>query len=82
VTTVSEQKSVATVDFQTPDGRPVIIFAHQIVAVTQMPTMKATAIVGPSSTAIPVTDSIQDAITKIKAAMLPTTQTEVQADGT
>jgi hypothetical protein len=47
-----------------------------------MPTMKATAIVGPSSTAIPVTDSIQDAITKIKAAMLPTTQTEVQADGT
>ena len=46
----------------------VFVFADQVIAVLHLPTMKSTTLVGPGSTAIPVTDTVEEAIKKLTAA--------------
>lgn len=69
MTTETETVGAATANFKHPDGREIVVFVHQIVAVTRMPNMLATALVGPGASAIPVTDTIEEATAKIKAAL-------------
>lgn len=53
----------------TTHGREVYIFAHQVVAVTYLPTFKSTVVMGPGSTAIPVQGTVEEAIAAIKQAI-------------
>ncbi len=53
----------------TTHGREVYIFADQVFAVTYLPTFKSTVIMGPGSTAIPVTSTVEEAIAAIKQAV-------------
>ena len=53
----------------TTHGREVYIFAAQVMAVTYLPTFKSTVIMGPGSTSIPVTATVEEAITAIKRAL-------------
>lgn len=54
---------------QTNFQTEVIVYAEQIVAITYGPVQKSTLLIGPGSTAIPVTDTPEEANRKIKAAM-------------
>jgi hypothetical protein len=58
-----------TVSFKEPTaGRDVVIFVNQVVAVTVMPNFKSTVVIGPGSTAIPVTGTVEEVVEKIKQA--------------
>lgn len=45
------------------------VFPEQVVGIMYLPSMKSTVLVGPGSTAIPVTCSIEEADEKISAAL-------------
>ena len=46
-----------------------LIYAEQVFAVIYLPTMASTVIIGPGSTALPVTDTVEEANRKLQAAM-------------
>ncbi len=57
------------------------VFAEQVVAVLFLPTMKSTVLIGPGSTAIPVTDTVEEAKNKIKLALKESAQTKEKKNG-
>lgn len=59
----------------------VYVFAEQVVSVMTLPTMKSTVLVGPGSTVIPITDSVEEAIKKLKLAAKPAAQPKEKTNG-
>lgn len=60
---------VATVEFQSPDGRSIVVFADQVFAVTSMATTGKTTILGPANAVVFVEGSVKDARDKLVAAL-------------
>ena len=57
-----------TAIFKEPtNGRDVVIFVDQVVAVSVLPNFKSTVVIGPGSTAIPVTGTVEEVASKIAA---------------
>ena len=57
------------------------VFAEQIVAIFYLPTMKSTVLIGPGSTAIPATDTVDEAKKKIKQALIESAKTKEKKHG-
>lgn len=63
-----QEQIAGTASFKEPtQGREVIIFVDQVVAVTTMPSFKSTVIIGPGSTAVPVVGTVEEVSKKIAA---------------
>lgn len=54
----------------------VFVYPEQIIAVLFLPTSNSTTLVGPGSTAIPVTDTVEETLKKINLAKTANNQKE------